>query len=191
MSWFFLIHPILQKILKSFLSNWERHRYQGERSPGICGMYVVMLFLLLSFSLKGQLWMFEIPQMLMYVYVSVFDSSAVDLLPASYGGLFKQMCLAPEKQVFSPFFLCIYHHWIFQNFKKVVSNSKGRSWSFTASSMRLLSEPVQCQLFTVTVVKTESQTFSGRWLFSSSFLLLVLGCDVNSGFGGHKLLEKK
>lgn len=72
MSWFFLIHPILQKNLKSFLSNWERHRYQGERSPGICGMYVVMLFLLLSFS-QGSCGMFEIPQMLMYVYVSLFD----------------------------------------------------------------------------------------------------------------------
>lgn len=76
-SWFFnvlvfLIHPILQKNLKSFLSNWERHRYQGERSPGICGMYVVMLFLLLSFSLKAAV-NAQIPQMLMYVYVSLFD----------------------------------------------------------------------------------------------------------------------
>lgn len=55
---FFLIHPILQKFFKSFLSNWENHRCQGERSPGICGMHVIVFFLLLSFS-QGSCGMFE------------------------------------------------------------------------------------------------------------------------------------
>lgn len=59
--------------------------------------------------------------------------SAVDYIAASHGGLFKQMCLAPEKNRFSLlFFLCIYHHWIFQNFKKVISNNKNDSCAFTS-----------------------------------------------------------
>lgn len=120
-----------------------------------------------------QLWNVRIPQALMYVYVSLFDDQQQITSPRLTVDS-KQMCLAPEKkQVLSPFFPLRLSSLNFSDFQKGCKQQQKGQLCLSFSSMQLLpSVPVQCQLLPVTGVKTESQSFSGRWLFSK-FIFVV------------------
>ena len=99
--------------------------------------------------------------------------SAVDYITPFYCRLLSRCVSLQKKNRFSLLsFLCIYHL-NFSEFQKGCKQQRKGQLCLSFSSMQLLpSVPVQCQLLPVTGVKTESQSFSGRWLFSE-FIFVV------------------
>lgn len=132
----------------------------------------------LSFS-KGSCGMLEFTDVDICLCKSVWPS-AEDWISTSRCRLFQQMCLTPDKASslsFLSFGLC--HHCVFQNSKNVMdSNKKDQTaaplfFQCISKFLSTVSQPLP-----IAMVKIESQSLSGSWLFSKFIFLLGLWWSI-------------